>query len=408
MRKVALLAVFSLAFSISSPAQEVSLRHALSGRHLDTLATVVLRFNAQQKGGGKVVLQEVNGLQDRRQLPHMALLDTDDELAFFASLPRFKPLYQVMKESGQRLDSASLYPQIAEAMSEKPGQLFALPLGLSLPVLYWNKELFRKAGLDPDVALRTWREVQQAAGALNEAGIACPLTSSRFSWVHLENVTTQQGQPIFGPANRVALNGLINVKHMAMLASWYRSSYFRYYGSHAEADAHFLSGECAMLTGESALYDDIAAAGQFKAGVSGLPYYEDEYGAVPGNVVPDGSALWMLAGKSAAEYKLMARFAAFLMQRDVQRDWVKGTGYLPMTPQAATALRESGAPPLVFDAASRRLTQRNKPRLKKGVLLTRLRDSIGEQVDLLWRDQISAKQALDTAMQRVNATAISP
>ncbi|WP_220637043.1 extracellular solute-binding protein [Georgfuchsia toluolica] len=406
MRK-AVLAVFLLSFGISLHAQEVTLRHALSARNLDTLSTLVVRFNAAQKGKGKVVLQDIKSANDGRHLPHMALLDSDDSITFFGTLPRFKPLYQAMKESGVPLDAAGMYPQIAEAMSEKPGQLQALPLGLSLPVIYWNKELFRKAGLAPDTAPRTWHEVQTAAGALNDAGIACPLTSSRFSWVHLENVTTQQGQPIFGQSNRVALNGLINVKHMAMLASWYRSSYFRYYGARSEADARFLSGECAMLTGESSLYADIYAAGRIKAGVGSLPYYEDEYGVTPGNVVPDGAGLWILAGKSKEEYKLMARFVAFLMQPEVQRDWVKGTGYLPMTAQAIAALRESGAPPAVLDAAARRLSIRSdKPRLKSGALLTRLRDNIGEQIELVWRDKISAKQALDVAMQRVNAIAI--
>ena len=184
-------------------AQEIILRHALQGRGLDTLATLVLRFNDAQKDKSRIVLQDFRSVENRRQLPQMALLDADDGMAFFGMVPRYRPLYQVMKESGRRLDSAGIYPQIAAAMSEKPGQLQALPLGLSLPVIYWNKNLFLKAGLQPDTVPRTWHEVQQVADALNEAGVACPLTSSRFSWVHLENVTTQQGEPIFGKGDRV-------------------------------------------------------------------------------------------------------------------------------------------------------------------------------------------------------------
>jgi sn-glycerol 3-phosphate transport system substrate-binding protein len=134
-----------------------------------------------------------------------------------------------------------------------------------------------------------------------------------------------------------------------------------------------------------------------------LPYYEDEYGASPGEVVPDGAGLWMLAGKSKDNYKLMARFVSFLMQPDVQRDWVRGTGFLPMTEQAVTALRESGAPQVVLDAAARRLSKRSdKTSLRMGALRTRVRDSIGDQVELVWSDKISSKQALDTAMRRAN------
>lgn len=384
-------------------AQEIVLRHALQGRSLDTLATLVLRFNDVQKDKSRIVLQDLRSVENRRQLPQMALLDSDDGMAFFDTLPRYRPLYQVMKESGRRLDSTGMYPQIAAAMSEKPGRLQALPLGLSLPVIYWNKDLFRKAGLDPDAAPRTWREVQQTAGALNAAGIACPLTSSRFNWVHLENVTAQQGDPIFGKGDRVELNGMINVKHLALLASWYRSNFFRYYGAHSEADARFLSGECAMLTGESALYADIHAAGRIDAGVGGLPYYDDEYGATPDNVLPDGAALWFLAGGKKEEYRLMARFVAFLMQPQNQRDWVRGTGYLPMTGQALEALRESGAPPVVFETARQCLARRGeRTQLKYCAPLARMRGSMDEQIELLWRDQISAKQALDAAALRAN------
>ena len=88
-------------------AQEVTLRHALNGRNLDTLASLVLRFNALQKGKGKVVLQDMKSVEDRRHLPQMALLDTDDNMTFFGTLPRFRPLYQVMKENGQKLDASA-------------------------------------------------------------------------------------------------------------------------------------------------------------------------------------------------------------------------------------------------------------------------------------------------------------
>jgi sn-glycerol 3-phosphate transport system substrate-binding protein len=405
-----LMAVLLCAAAVNALAQDVTLRSALSGPRLDTLNALVARFNAVQKGRDSVRLQDVKAVDDLRQLPGMALLNIEDSQAMFHSRPKFKPLYQVMKESGQKLDSAGIYPPVAETMSEKPGQLQALPLGLSLPVLFWNKDIFHKAGLEPDAVPRTWHDVLVAAGKLNDAGVACPLTSSRFTWVHMENVSTQQGQPIFATIKRVALNGLINIKHVAMLASWYRSNYFRYYGAHAEADAHFLSGDCAMLTGESALYGDIQTQAKVKAGVGSLPYYEDEYGATPGNVSLDGAGLWMLAGRKKEEYKVMARFAAFMVRPENQREWVKGTGYLPMTSLAMPALRESNVPPVVVDAAVRRLAMRpDKKELKNSSLLTRMRDNVDQQIELVWNDKVSVKAALDAAMSHTNsAVATAP
>ena len=386
-------------------AQEVTLRHGLEGKAFDALATLVVRFNGAQKGNAKVVLQSVQGLDDRRRLPAMALLDTDDSMRFFDTRPRFNPLYQAMAESGEKLDQHRFYPQIADAVDDSSGRIQALPLGLSVPVLLWNKAAFRKAGLDPDTAPLTWLQVQNAAGALFDSGVGCPLTSSRFAWIHLENVSAQHNEPIIVRPNRIALNALMDVKHLALLSSWYKSSYFRYYGPRLEGDAHFLSGECAMLTGESSLYAE-TAHGKFPVGIASLPYYDDVYGAAPRNVLPDGAGLWLLAGKKKDEYRVAARFVSFLMQPQNQRDWVKGSGYLPMTGDAVSALRESGAPASLLEAVENRLSMTGiTARPKTGSALNLMRDALDEEIEFVWRNEKPAKEALDTAMRRVNGAA---
>ena len=383
-------------------AQEVTLRHGLEGKALDALATVVGRFNDTQKGKASVVLQGVQGLGDRRRLPTMALLDTDDSMRFFDARPRFKPLYQAMAESGEKLDRSYFYPQIADAVDDSSGRIQALPLGLSVPVLLWNKAAFRKAGLDPDLAPTTWPQVQNAAGALFDSGVRCPLTSSRFAWIHLENLSAQHNQPIVVRPNRIALNGSMDVKHLALLSSWYKSSYFRYYGPRQEGDAHFLSGECAMLTGESSLYAQ-AARSNFPVGIASLPYYDDAYGATPRNVLPDGAGLWLLAGRKKDEYRVAARFVSFLMQPGNQRDWVKGSGYLPMTGEAVTALKQSGIPSPLLEAVEHRLSMPEKTaRPKVGAARNLMHDALDTEIEFVWRDQKSVKEVLDTAMRRVN------
>ena len=55
-------------------AQDISLRHNLDGKELDTLATLVLRFNDEMKGHGRVLLQDSRGLANKLVLPH--LVDT--------------------------------------------------------------------------------------------------------------------------------------------------------------------------------------------------------------------------------------------------------------------------------------------------------------------------------------------
>lgn len=405
-----------MAVSLAAPvmaAQEVVLRHALGGSAREVLATLVSRFNDQQKGRARVRLEDLQSLADPRQLPQMALLDIDDSLEFFQSRPRFKPLYQVMAESGERIDASKLFPLILEAVDDPVGRLQALPLGLSLPVLFWNKNAFAKAGLNPDKPPTTWMEVQTAAGSLFDAGYKCPLTSSRFAWVHLENLSSQHGEPISVREGRtgmkVVLNRMVEVKHVALLSSWYKSSYFHYFGPGHEADSKFLSGECAMLTGESSLYA-ATSRGSFPAGVAALPHYDDFYGATPDKLLPDGAALWVLAGQRKEEYRVVAQFAKFLLRPDVQKEWVKATSFLPMTLAAVEALKADGEPPALLDAAVRRLSAAKSAstRSKRGFGLARLRDILNEEIAMVWSNTKPAKEALDTAMSRINVVGQDP
>jgi hypothetical protein len=106
-----LLVLLGCVAAFQALAQDISLRHDLEGKALDTLATLVLRFNDEQKGKGRVLLQDVRGLENKHVLPHLALLDPDDSMEFFGTRPRFRPLHEVMREAGQKFDADSSIPR---------------------------------------------------------------------------------------------------------------------------------------------------------------------------------------------------------------------------------------------------------------------------------------------------------
>lgn len=390
--------------------QEIVLRHTLADGPLDTLATLVLRFNDEETklktGGGHVVLEDAQGTTEKARLPQLALFDQDEAMAVFGTRPRFRPLYQVMEAGKQRFDAKQFYPQMVDAVDDVAGRMQALPLALSLPVLFYNKAAFAKARLDPAVPPKTWWEMQDYAGKLRDAGSKCPLTSSRFAWVHVENVASQHGEPLVvknGKQEQLALNNLVNVKHMALLTSWQKSLYFIYSGPGHEGDERFASGECAMLTGESALFAHLMKRKPtFPFGVAVLPHYDDVYGARPAHVLPDGPALWVLAADKKPEQQVIARFITFLLKPEIQREWVRATGFLPMTHDAVQALRESGGEPALLDQAERRLsmTKRDAARTKNGFGRSRIRNILDEEIAFVWSNQKPPKEALDTAVAR--------
>ena len=411
MKKIVLV-LLGCAAAIPALAQDISLRHDLEGKALDTLATLALRFNDEQKGRGRVLLQDMRGLDNKHVPPHLALLDTDDSMEFFGTRPRFRPLHDVMREAGQKFDVNGFYPQIADAADDASGRIQALPLALSLPVLFTNRSALRKAGVDPDLPVKTWWELQKVAGQIYDSGGKCPLTTSRFARIHAENVTSQAGQPSLvksGAAEKVQVNGMVNVKHLALLASWQKSRYFHYSGPGREGNRRFLSGECAMLTGESSLYADARRAG-IDVGIAALPHYDDVYGAKPADVLPDGASLWILAGHKKDEYQLAARFVNYLLRPEAQTEWARATSDLPMTRAGLEGLRESGIPKHLLDAAEKRLsmTRKGSTRIKHGALRDRLREFIGEEVAPMWTTDRPAKEALDNVARRVDTAPAAP
>jgi sn-glycerol 3-phosphate transport system substrate-binding protein len=91
----------------------------------------------------------------------------------------------------------------------------------------------------------------------------------------------------------------------------------------------------------------------------------------------------------------------------VQRDWVRATGFLPMTSVALDELAAAGVSPAVIDAARARLSAPKKAdaRMRSGFARNRIRAILSEEVEYVWKNTKPAKEALDTAMTRANAEA---
>lgn len=172
----------------------------------------------------------------------------------------------------------------------------ALPVNTARPVLYYNREAFRRAGLDAKAPPRTWYELARTLEALADSGQACGYTTAWPSWVLLG-------------ANGGEFDRQLLVRWVSMLASWQTAGYFSYSGRLDEAEARFASGECALVTASSASAAEMARRARFELGIAPLPRYED-FIAPPRRLPKAGTGLW-------AERRSVgvARFFAFLSTR---------------------------------------------------------------------------------------------
>jgi len=397
------LAAVSLLFGSFSTAQartQIDFSHQLDEALAERLEVLVERFNGQQKDYQMRLVRRVEG-----EAPaDLNLVTREEQARFVANRAKFKPLHEVMREAKEPLDSGKLAPELRVGISDAKGKLFALPVALSTPVLYYNKAAFRKAGLDPETPPKTWWEVQLAADKLFDDGSRCPYTTSWPAWVHIDNLSALNGADVADAKGRLTFNGLVQIKHVALLSSWYKSKFFAYFGRRDEADHRFAAGECGMLTSTSSLYASLRNNPAFETGVAPLPYYDDVRGA-PQQTLADGASLWIGAGKKPAEYKGIARFVSFLLGADFQVELTRAGGFLPMTPIARAAVKSKllKADMLGLDVAYAQLQGKGTLRALRVSQIEPVRIIVEEELEAVWANKKPAKEALDTAVLRGNA-----
>jgi sn-glycerol 3-phosphate transport system substrate-binding protein len=280
-------------------------------------------------------------------------------------------------------------------------------------VFYINKDAFKKAGLDPEKAPKTWKEFGQAAGKLKAAGQQCVYTTGWPSWVHIENFSSWHNLPIGTRENGIAgtntefkINSPEHVKHISMMADFAKQGWFTYSGRRNEAEARFFSGECAMLTSSSAAQANIRRNAKFAFSVNFLPYHDDIKGA-PQNSIIGGASLWVMSGKKAEEYKGVTEFFKYISKTDIQVSWHQSTGYVPITVAAFEETKKSGfyEKNPGTDIANRQLMNKPATANSKGLRFGNFvqgREVIEEELEAVFAGKKQAKPALDDAVRRGN------
>ncbi|MEM5388083.1 sn-glycerol-3-phosphate ABC transporter substrate-binding protein UgpB [Paraburkholderia phymatum] len=322
------------------------------------------------------------------------------------------PVSDVFKQAGMTLDEKAFVPTIASYYSDsKTGHLISMPFNSSTPVLYYNKDAFKKAGLDPNAPPKTWAEVEQDAQKLKAAGLSCGYSSGWQSWIQLENYSAWHGAPFATENNgfdgadaQLAFNKPLQIAHIAFLQKMAKEGTFTYAGRKDEPVSKFYSGDCGIITNSSGSLATIRKYAKFNFGTGMMPYDTNVKGA-PQNAIIGGASLWVLSGKDPAVYKGVAKFLAYLSSPPVAAKWHQDTGYLPVTTAAYQLTQQQGfyEKNPGSDTASKQML--NKPPLPftKGLRLgnmPQIRTIIDEELEQVWADKKTPKAALDSSVSR--------
>lgn len=390
--------------------------HAMSGSRQDVVTDLVDTFN--EKNPDIQVSAEYTGSYAETLTKALAAVRA-------GAPPTIVQVYEVGTQT--MLDSDAIVPVYTLAPGDfnwdevvQPvmkyysvaGKMYCMPFNSSTAMLYYNKDVFRQAGLDPDKPPKTFDEVFEYGKKIIDSGAAKGGISFGWpAWI-FEQMHAYHGQLYAnnengraGLATEVLFNQDFGVKVLTEWQKWAEEGVLVYGGREYSANDPFLAGEFAMLAQSTSSLGGILKKAGFEVGTAFLPRLGDDY--PQGNSVIGGGCLWVLKGHEPAEYEAAWKFLQYSFSPERAKVWHKGTGYFPISNTAYEELKKEGwfeEEPNHATAFNQILGGADTP-AARGVLLgnfVQIRDITGTAIEETLVNNKDPKAALDDAAAEAN------
>jgi sn-glycerol 3-phosphate transport system substrate-binding protein len=431
----ALAATPATVFAQAAGKTKIVFWHAMTGANGEEINRLAREFNASQndveleavfKGSYPETLTATIAAWRAGQAPHIAQIYEVGTGSMLAAGPAVKQVWQLAKETGLKIDPASYLPAVRGYYSLSDGRMASMPLNSSTGVMWYNKDAFEIAGLDPEKPPVTWADFTAIVRTLRDkwakptmaktSGVELTAaTTSWFAWIQIEQFGAIHNLPFASKANgfdgldaELKFNSPAHVKQLSLLLDLAKEGAFKYAGRDSTPDPLFYSGQAAIGFGSSAGRGDIARNAKFKWAAVELPY-DAALIKQPNNTIIGGASLWTMTApkRTEAEYKGVAAFLQFIGHPDQDAMFHQHTGYVPVTLAGYELSKSQGyyekAPGA--DVAIKSLTRGTVTPNSKGLRLGRLpeiRNIVYEEVEKALQGQQNAQAALDSAVTRGN------
>ena len=234
--------------------------HSMSAQPGMALQVIIDGFNQSQqkykvigvyKGNYNEALTALVAAFRAKQQPATAQVFEIGTATMMASAGAIVPVYQLMQNNGYPLNPKIFLPAIAAYYSDSDGQLMSMPFNASAPVLYYNKQAFIKAGLDPNQPPSTWPLLAADGEKLLKAGYSCAYTTTWPAWIQLESFSAWHNIPYATADNgfksyqvQVLYNNPLILRQLTALANWQKTGIFEYGGQEDDAQSLFVTFYC--------------------------------------------------------------------------------------------------------------------------------------------------------------------
>jgi sn-glycerol 3-phosphate transport system substrate-binding protein len=238
------------------------------------------------------------------------------------------------------------FPGIKAYFAVSNGDLWSFPNNHSTAVFYWNKDEWAKIG--KTAAPTTWEEFEKDAIALKEKGVSCVFAFDFDTWQLLEQFSAIHNIPVATKGNghagldaELTFNKTKFVDHVKNYKKWLDLGVAKIQSAQTgkEYDQAFADGTCASMISSIADHAAVGETAKMNWGVVPIPVYE---GTKRTNSIIGGAQIFVMKGKSQAEYEGAAAFLDWSASPEQQRWMSTNTGYIPLSVPGFKAMMDAG------------------------------------------------------------------
>jgi len=310
--------------------------YALSGDSGKAVEALVSDFNASQKdisvvatyqGDYTSAMAKIYSSIASGSLPNVAQVGG---AALLGSSNVLVPMSDFIRADAS-FDATRIVPAFLD-YNTAGGTLWSMPFNNSVPILYYNRDLFSAAGLDPssppgdiDALLAAARKLTLDPGntgspsqwGLNFRDDDQWYISSLFLENGAQIVNSDQTQVLYNSPQAVAM--------LQQWGAWVTQDKVMPVNQHAEAQSDFLAGKLAIFIGSSALLPGMESGASFKLGTALFPAVGTQRELPVG-----GGSLAIFKNPDSRLTQAAWQFVKFMVSRSSQVSLATRTGYLPI------------------------------------------------------------------------------
>jgi len=387
--------------------------HAMGGTNGDAVNAIADGFNkSQTKCFAQAIFQgsyddELNKLKAglvSGDVPSVVqLFDLGTRLMY--DLDMVVPMQTLIDK--EKFDISDIEPNIMGYYSVG-GKLYSMPFNTSNPILYYNKDAFKAAGLDPNKPPRTFAEVKDYAAKLTKKGADGKVSQYGYSmaiygWFFEQLLAVSNGLYLDNANGRTGLatKATFNSPEGIAILQWWKDMYDagtlgNYGRPTAETQKAFDAQQTAMMIESTAgLRARLTAAqGKFELGTGFLPRPNEDVYKTSGTII-GGASLWIMKGRPAAEEACAWELVKYSVLPKTQAQWHIATGYYPVNKRG-------------YDDPDDKAWRDKYPQFQQAIDQLHMAPNIPQTQGALTGVMPQARQEVETAIESVLLKNVSP